>query len=78
MWGKDKMKTKKINITTNYITLGQMLKLTNLFTSGGMIKQYLQVEGVTVNDTIEHRRGRKLYDGDIVTVNRHTYEIATK
>lgn len=65
--GIDKM--EEIHITGQYITLGQFLKLTNLFDSGGFIKNYLQDEGITVNETKEHRRGRKLYNGDIVQVD---------
>lgn len=57
---------EKISIKDEYITLGQLLKLTNLFESGGMIKGYLQDEGVFVNDELEHRRGRKLYHNDVV------------
>lgn len=57
---------EKITIKDKYITLGQMLKLTNMFDSGGFIKGYLQDEGVLVNDILENRRGRKLYVDDIV------------
>ncbi len=60
---------EKIQITDEYITLSQLLKRTNLFDSGGFIKIFLQNEGVYVNDELEHRRGRKLYQGDIVKVD---------
>lgn len=69
------MKSEKIYIQTEYITLGQLLKLTNMFDSGGMIKHYLQQEGVLVNSEIEHRRGRKLYENDVVEVNGHSFMI---
>ncbi len=59
---------EQININTAYIALGQFMKLVNLFESGGMIKSYLQDEGVNVNGVIEHRRGRKLYPDDIVEI----------
>lgn len=59
---------QEINIKTPYIALGQLLKLANVFDSGGMIKQYLQTEGVLVNDEQEHRRGRKCYPGDVITI----------
>ncbi|MBM7601356.1 S4 domain protein YaaA [Virgibacillus halotolerans] len=59
---------EQININTAYITLGQFMKLANVFESGGMIKAYLQDEGVVVNSEIEHRRGRKLYPDDIVEI----------
>jgi len=59
---------EEIGIQTEYITLGQLLKLANIFESGGMIKGFLQEEGVLVNGEEEHRRGRKLYPGDTVEV----------
>ncbi|GAB2536940.1 S4 domain-containing protein YaaA [Gracilibacillus alcaliphilus] len=57
-----------IHISTEYIPLGQFLKLANILESGGMIKVFLQENGVYVNDELETRRGRKLYPGDMVYV----------
>jgi len=62
-------KVEKISITDEHINLGQFLKLTNLFDSGGFIKNYLQNEGVFVNNVKEHRRGRKLYNDDVVQID---------
>lgn len=59
---------EEIEISTEYITLGQLLKLTNIFDSGGMIKSFLQEQGAFVNNEHDKRRGRKLYDGDTVTI----------
>ncbi|GAB3054070.1 ribosome maturation protein RlbA [Virgibacillus ainsalahensis] len=59
---------EQIEINTDYIQLGQFIKLANILESGGMVKAFLQDEGVLVNDELEHRRGRKLYPGDIVKV----------
>lgn len=65
-----------IYIKDEYITLGQFLKLTNLFDSGGFIKNYLREEGVFVNETLEHRRGRKLFDNDVVKFNEeHIFKV---
>lgn len=58
--------TEEIFIKTDYITLGQFLKLANVLDSGGVIKAYLQEQGALVNGELEHRRGRKLYQGDVV------------
>ncbi len=60
------MKIEEVLIEDNFITLSQLLKLTNLFDSGGFIKAYINEEGVFVNEEIEHRRGRKLYHNDVV------------
>ncbi|WP_047981902.1 S4 domain-containing protein YaaA [Ornithinibacillus contaminans] len=57
-----------IEINTEYITLGQFIKLTNILESGGMVKGYLQEQGVLVNGEMEHRRGRKLYPNDVVEI----------
>lgn len=59
-----------ININTDYITLGQLIKLANIFESGGTIKSFLKEEGVLVNGSKEHRRGRKLYEDDVVEVKQ--------
>lgn len=60
------MKINEITIKDGYITLSQLLKLTDLFESGGFIKSYINEEGVFVNEEMEYRRGRKLYPNDIV------------
>ncbi len=59
---------KKIDITTEYITLGQLLKFAGVLQSGGEIKAFLADTRVTVNDEPENRRGRKLYPGDRIAV----------
>ncbi|WLV24707.1 S4 domain-containing protein YaaA [Aciduricibacillus chroicocephali] len=70
---------EQIEISTEYITLGQFLKLANIFESGGMIKGFLQDEGAIVNGELEHRRGRKLYPGDVVEVeNAGSFIVAAE
>src|SRR5690625_4394248 len=70
---------EEIKINTPYITLGQLIKLANIFESGGMIKGYLKDEGALVNKEIEHRRGRKLYVNDIVEIKQAgTYIVREK
>ncbi|AJY74894.1 RNA-binding protein S4 [Paenibacillus beijingensis] len=59
---------KPISIKTEYITLGQFLKLSDCIDSGGQAKMFLQEYAVTVNGEPDNRRGRKLYDGDKVNV----------
>lgn len=60
---------EQIEIKTEYITLGQFLKLANILDSGGMIKQFLQEQDVLVNGEKEQRRGRKLYPNDVVEID---------
>ncbi|MEC1553507.1 S4 domain-containing protein YaaA [Bacillus haynesii] len=60
--------TKSVAIDTEMITLGQFLKLADVIQSGGMAKWFLSEYEVLVNDEPDNRRGRKLYVGDVVTI----------
>ena len=59
---------KDIVIDTEFVTLGQLLKMTDAISSGGMAKWFLSENDVYVNGEIDNRRGRKLRDGDIVNI----------
>ena len=62
-----RMKTvNEIVIDTEYVTLGQFLKMVDIIGSGGQAKWYLAENDVFVNDELEGRRGRKLRHEDIV------------
>lgn len=69
---------KQIKIFTEFVTLGQFLKLANLIQSGGEAKFYLKENKVIVNGEEDNRRGRKLYSGNIVEVENQTFEIVKK
>ena len=58
----------EIQISTEYITLGQFLKLTDIISSGGMAKMFIEDNNILVNDELEKRRGRKLYPQDHIMV----------
>ena len=62
------MKTDKIEITSDYIPLGQFLKLAGIADTGGQAKIILLEAEITVNGEKENRRGRKLYPGDHVVI----------
>lgn len=66
---------KHINITTEFITLGQMLKFQAIIANGSEVKDFLMNNDVYVNQTPENRRGKKLYDGDVVTIRNENYLI---
>ena len=66
----------KIVITTEYITLGQFLKFTNIISNGGDAKVFLMTTSVYVNNELEQRRGRKLRVGDKILVNKNEYIIS--
>ena len=60
-----------------YITLQSLLKITDIISTGGMVKAYLVENKVLVNGELEDRRGRKLYPGDKVEVEGRTFVIKT-
>lgn len=55
-----------IKLRDEYIKLGQALKAANLVSSGVEAKEVIQDGMVKVNGETDTRRGRKLYDGDVV------------
>ena len=67
---------KKVKITTEFITLGQLLKRVDIASSGGeakiLVKElYIKVDGVN-----EDRRGRKLYPDTIIVIKGYdAYQI---
>ena len=56
----------KIKINSEYITLGQLLKMTDFIQSGGEAKFAVKELHITVNGEMEDRRGRKLRSGDVI------------
>jgi S4 domain protein YaaA len=66
---------KNLKITTEFITLGQLLKIENIISSGGEAKFYLQKNMCFVNDEPDNRRGRKLYPNDVVKVEDKIIKI---
>lgn len=65
----------EIKINTEFIKLGQALKLAGLVENGVEAKFAILDELVKVNDIIEIRRGKKLYDGDVVTFKGKSFVI---
>jgi S4 domain protein YaaA len=57
-----------VPIYTEYITLGQLVKLLDLVGSGAEVKGFLANRSVQVNGEPDNRRGRKLYPGDVVKI----------
>ena len=64
-----------ILITTECIKLDQFLKLANIIGEGGEARFFIEENRILVNDEPEDRRGRKLRNGDIITVNNEKYRI---
>lgn len=59
------METIRLREGDEYIKLGQALKKAGLEGSGVDAKMDIQSGKVLVNGSIEERRGRKLYSGDV-------------
>ncbi|CRK82443.1 S4 domain-containing protein YaaA [Neobacillus massiliamazoniensis] len=58
----------KIKIDTEFITLGQFLKLADVIQTGGMAKWFLSENEIFINGEQDQRRGRKLRSGDKVRI----------
>jgi ribosome-associated protein len=59
---------KIVTIKTEYIALGQFLKLADCISTGGQAKSFLEETKIKVNGEPENRRGKKLYHDYIVDV----------
>ena len=66
---------QKIKLREEFIKLGQALKAAGLVESGVEAKEVIQNGLVLVNGEIDERRGRKLYDGDIVSFDGEEIKI---
>ncbi|OIJ21924.1 hypothetical protein BKP45_04350 [Anaerobacillus alkalidiazotrophicus] len=67
-----------VYISSEFITLGQMLKETGIIDTGGMAKWFLSEHEVFLNNELENRRGKKLYNDDIITIPTHgTFRIVS-
>jgi len=56
----------EIKINTEFIKLGQLMKLAGFADSGSYAKIFIADGLVSVNKQVDERRGRKVYPGDIV------------
>ena len=66
---------QEIKLRDEFIKLGQALKAAGLVGSGVDAKLVIQDGLVIVNGETEVQRGKKLYDGDVVTFEGETIHI---
>ena len=66
---------EEIVLREEYIKLGQALKAAGLVESGVEAKIVIQDGLVLVNGEIEYQRGKKLYDGDLVSFRGEEIKI---
>ena len=64
-----------IKLRDEFIKLGQALKAVGFVESGVEAKEVIQEGLVLVNGEVDTRRGRKLYEGDVVSFENQTIEI---
>ena len=69
------MITVNIREDEEFIKLGQALKKASLVGSGVEAKMVIQDGLVELNGEVEVQRGKKLYNGDVVSFNGETIKI---
>lgn len=67
-----------ITIRDEFIKLGQALKLAGISDSGVDAKELITEGSVKVNGEVDLRRGRKLYDGDVVEAKGQSFRVSAK
>ena len=65
----------EIKLREEYIKLGQALKAVGLVESGVEAKDAIVNGEVKVNGAVEVQRGKKLYDGDVVSFGGEQIKI---
>lgn len=63
------MDIEKVAIDTEYIKLGQLLKLASLVSQGSDAKMLIKEGYVKLNGEVVYERGKKVYPGDKVSVD---------
>jgi ribosome-associated protein len=64
-----------IKLKEEYIKLGQALKAANLVSSGAEAKIIITEGLVKVNNETEIKRGKKLYNGDVIKYDGNEVKI---
>ena len=65
----------KLRQNEQFITLGILLKITKLISTGGQAKMFLAENPVLINGEQDNRRGRKLYQNDRVQIGENIFLI---
>lgn len=65
-----------IKINTPYIKLDAFLKFAGIVETGGIAKRLIEDEFIRVNGEVCVQRGKKLYDGDVVTFDGVKYTLS--
>ena len=65
----------EIKIRDEFIKLGQSLKLAGVVEDGVEAKFVIQDGLVKVNGAVDERRGRKVYEGDVISFNGQDIKV---
>lgn len=65
----------EIRIRDEFIKLGQALKLAGVVEDGVEAKFVIQDGLVKVNGEVDERRGRKVYEGDVISFNGQDIKV---
>ena len=65
----------EIKLRDEYIKLGQALKAAGVVEDGVEAKYVIQEGQVKVNQEVDTRRGRKLYEGDLISFEGNEIKI---
>lgn len=66
---------EEISISTEFIKLGQALKLAGMVSNGSDAKMLIIDGNVKVNGEVETRRGRKLFTGDTIEFEGRSVKV---
>ena len=69
------METIRVTIKTPFIKLDQLMKLSGLTDTGGLAKEIIQNGDVKVNGEVCTMRGKKIRNGDTVTLEGYTVTV---
>ena len=69
---------RDVQISTNMVRLGQLLKLAGIIDSSGEAKAFLTEVPVSVNGEPEDRRGRQLHAGDEIRAGEELLRIVAR
>lgn len=63
-----KFLAETVKINSEFVTLGQLLQMLDVVSTGGMAKAYLSENTIYINGEQDNRRGKKLRNGDVILV----------
>ena len=69
------MQKDVVEINTGFIKLDSFLKFAGLVETGGNAKEVISEGRIKVNDEVCTMRGKKLYNGDRVTIDEMELEL---